>query len=106
MRILTNRDAAAPVAVPAGPWLLQQHRLFIARHAHRLGRDVAEDLASEAIVRSLRNPAPDGQHGPWLERVFRNLLVDHLRHAGRARRREHPAGGGDGPPAGETPEQL
>src|SRR5215204_1438437 len=70
---------------PAGAWLLQQHRMFIARYGGRLGRGVAEDLASEAIVRSLRHPPPDGRHGPWLERVFRNLLVDHLR--GNARRR-------------------
>jgi DNA-directed RNA polymerase specialized sigma24 family protein len=71
---------------PTGAWLLQQHRLFIARHARRLGRGVAEDLASEAIVRSLRHPAPDGHHGPWLERVFRNLLVDHLRRSARGQR--------------------
>ena len=71
---------------PTGAWLLQQHRLFIARYARRLGRGVAEDLASEAIVRSLRHPAPDGHHGPWLERVFRNLLVDHLRRRARGQR--------------------
>jgi RNA polymerase sigma factor (sigma-70 family) len=71
---------------PAGAWLLQQHRTFIARYARQLGRGVAEDLASEAIVRSLRHPAPDGRHGPWLERVFRNLLVDHQRGCARSRR--------------------
>jgi RNA polymerase sigma factor (sigma-70 family) len=71
---------------PTGAWLLQQHRLFIARYARQLGRGAAEDLASEAIVRSLRHPAPDGHHGPWLERVFRNLLVDHLRRRARGQR--------------------
>ena len=83
MRSTTDQDSHAR---PAGPWLLQQHRLFIARYAARLGRGVAEDLASEAIARSLRHPAPDGRHGPWLERVFHNLMVDHLRRGGRTHR--------------------
>jgi DNA-directed RNA polymerase specialized sigma24 family protein len=81
MRSTTDQDSHAR---PAGPWLLQQHRLFIARYAARLGRGVAEDLASEAIARSLRHPAPDGRHGPWLERVFQNLMVDHLRRRARS----------------------
>jgi RNA polymerase sigma factor (sigma-70 family) len=66
-----------------GPWLLQQHRRLTTRHAARLGRGVAEDLASEAVVRCLRHPAPDGDNGPWLERIFRNLLADHLRRCAR-----------------------
>ena len=83
MRSSTDREGHGQ---PAGAWLLQQHRMFIARYARQLGRGVAEDLASEAIVRSLRHPAPDGRHGPWLERVFRNLLVDHQRGHARSRR--------------------
>jgi RNA polymerase sigma factor (sigma-70 family) len=83
MRSSTDREGHVQ---PAGAWLLQQHRMFIARYARQLGRGVAEDLASEAIVRSLRHPAPDGRHGPWLERVFRNLLVDHRRGHARSRR--------------------
>ncbi len=83
MRSSTDREGHGH---PAGAWLLQQHRMFIARYARQLGRGVAEDLASEAIVRSLRHPAPDGHHGPWLERVFRNLLVDHQRGHARSRR--------------------
>jgi RNA polymerase sigma factor (sigma-70 family) len=83
MRSSTDREGHGQ---PAGAWLLQQHRMFIARYASQLGGGVAEDLASEAIVRSLRHPAPDGRHGPWLERVFRNLLVDHQRGHARSRR--------------------
>jgi RNA polymerase sigma-70 factor (ECF subfamily) len=71
------------MSVIDGPWLLQQHRRLTARHASRLGRSAAEDLASEAVVRCLRHPAPDGQQGPWLERIFRNLLADHLRRHAR-----------------------
>lgn len=66
-----------------GSWLLQQHRRLTTRHAARLGRGVAEDLASEAVIRCLRHPAPDGHNGPWLERIFRNLLSDHLRRCAR-----------------------
>lgn len=83
MRSSTDREGHGQ---PAGAWLLQQHRMFIVRYARQLGRGVAEDLASEAIVRSLRHPAPDGRHGPWLERVFCNLLVDHQRWHARRRR--------------------
>jgi RNA polymerase sigma factor (sigma-70 family) len=66
-----------------GSWLLQQHRRLTTRHAARLGHAVAEDLASEAVARCLRHPAPDGRHAPWLERIFANLVADHLRRRGR-----------------------
>ncbi|HEY0715902.1 MAG TPA: sigma-70 family RNA polymerase sigma factor, partial [Polyangia bacterium] len=62
-----------------GRWLWEQQRALVARHERRLGRALAEDLASEAAARCWRHPAPDGRHGPWLERIFRNLLVDHFR---------------------------
>lgn len=71
---------------PDGPWLLQQHRRLTTRHAARLGRSIAEDLASEAVARCLRQPAPDGQHDRWLERIFANLVVDHHRRRGRSAR--------------------
>ena len=106
MRISPDRsrpDAPEHPGQPAGDWLLRQHQLFIARYARQLGRGAAEDLASEAIVRSLRHPAPDGRHGPWLERVFRNLMVDHLRRRARGRR----VGGmaDDSAARGDSPEQ-
>jgi len=70
-----------------------------------MGGGEAEDLASEAVARSLARPAPDGRQGPWVETIFRNLLADRGR---RWARRGQPAplservcqGGGD------TPEQL
>jgi RNA polymerase sigma-70 factor, ECF subfamily len=66
------------------PALLQQVRSLTARLARHVGRDHAEDLASEALVRSLRRPAPDGHQGPWIERICRNLRIDHLRRQARA----------------------
>ena len=104
MRSSTDRlDPEQDPGRPTGAWLLQQHRLFIARYARQLGRGVAEDLASEAVVRSLRHPAPDGHHGPWLERVFRNLVVDHLRRCARGQRAGALAD--DRVPRGDSPEQ-
>jgi len=52
--------------------------------AGRVGAGEAEDLASEAVARSLARPAPDGRQAPWLETIFRNLLADRAR--GWARR--------------------
>jgi DNA-directed RNA polymerase specialized sigma24 family protein len=105
MRSSTDRQKTSEPAPgrPTGAWLLQQHRLFIARYARQLGRGVAEDLASEAVVRTLRYPAPDGHHGPWLERVFRNLLVDHLRRCARGQRVGAMAD--DTAPRSDSPEQ-
>jgi len=64
--------------------LLDQHRRLTSRLARRYGRFEAEDLASEALARSLRRPARAGAHQPWLERILRNLVVDRARRSGRA----------------------
>lgn len=64
--------------------LLQQHRRLTSRLARRYGRSEAEDLASEALVRTLRRPAPQGARQPWLERILRNLVVDRARRSARA----------------------
>lgn len=85
--------------------LFSHQRQLAARLAGRMGGGEAEDLASEAVARSLARPAPDGRQGPWVETIFRNLLADRGR---RWARRGQPAplservcqGGGD------TPEQL
>ncbi len=63
--------------------LLRQHRRFTSRLAGRLGRGEAEDLASEAVARCIGQPAPDGRQAPWIERIFRNLVVDRARRIGR-----------------------
>src|SRR3954447_14650217 len=85
-----------------GPTLLAHHRSLTARYAARLGRTQAEDLASEAIARALRRPAPDGRFGPWLERIVQNLVADQFRQrrrAGTGARRTPP------PIAAPSPEQ-
>ena len=64
--------------------LLDHHRRLTTRLARRYGRFEAEDLASEALARSLHHPAPDGARAPWLERILRNLLVDRARRCTRA----------------------
>ena len=89
--------------MPQARALLEHHRSLTDRYAPRLGRSVAEDLASEALVRSLRRPAPDGRVGPWLERIFRNLVADHWRRRARtaAQLRRTPA-----PPPSGNPEQA
>jgi RNA polymerase sigma factor (sigma-70 family) len=63
--------------------LLHHQRRLTSRFATRLGRSDAEDLASEAIARGLARPAPDGRQEPWIETIFRNLLVDARRQLGR-----------------------
>lgn len=73
---MERRDAAAAAAE-----LLNQHRRLTSRLARRVGRFEAEDLASEALARSLRRPAPDGSRLPWLERILRNLVVDRARRS-------------------------
>ncbi|MEP6651917.1 MAG: sigma-70 family RNA polymerase sigma factor [Myxococcales bacterium] len=64
--------------------LLRQHRSLTARLVRRVGRGEAEDLASEAVARGVRRPAPDGRQAPWIEHIFRNLAIDR----GRRLRRE------------------
>lgn len=64
--------------------LLQQHRRLAARLTRRYGRSDAEDLASEALARTLRRPVPQEAAHPWIERILRNLVVDRARRSGRA----------------------
>jgi len=67
-----------------------QQRLT-SRHASRLGRAETEDLASEAILRGWRQQAPDGHDDPWIERIFRNLLIDRRRRGGAPARLRGPS---------------
>jgi RNA polymerase sigma-70 factor (ECF subfamily) len=62
-----------------GKALLQHGQSLACRYAGRIGREAAQDLGSEAVLRVVHSPAPDGRMEPWLERIFRNLLVDHWR---------------------------
>ena len=62
-----------------GKALLQHGQSLARRHAGRIGREAAQDLGCEAVLRVVRAPAPDGRVEPWLERIFRNLLVDRWR---------------------------
>jgi RNA polymerase sigma factor (sigma-70 family) len=71
------------MSLQLGLALLRHQRRLSARWAARLGRSEAEDLASEAIARGLARPSPDGRTEPWIESIFRNLVVD----AGRRRDR-------------------
>jgi RNA polymerase sigma factor (sigma-70 family) len=66
--------------------LVCARRQLVNRHAPRIGRSDAEDLASEAVTRALEHPPPDGRQAPWLEVIFRRLLCDHHRRRARARR--------------------
>jgi RNA polymerase sigma factor (sigma-70 family) len=73
---MERRQASAAAAE-----LLNQHRRLTSRLARRVGRFEAEDLASEALTRTLRRPPPDGGQQPWLERILRNLVVDRARRS-------------------------
>lgn len=81
--------------------LFHHQRQLAARLAGRLGAGEAEDLASEAVARSLARPAPDGRQEPWLETIFRNLLADRGRRWAR-----QPVALTDGAAGVETPEEL
>ena len=59
-----------------GKALLDHSKSIVRRHAGRLDAETAKDLGSEAVLRALRSPAPDGHMQPWLERIFHNLFVD------------------------------
>lgn len=63
----------------------------------------AADLASEALLRALEQPAPDGRLAPWAERILGNLLVDAWRRRTRAERGilRCLATSGEGPPSPE-----
>jgi len=66
-----------------GKALLDHGKAVARRYARRIGVDMAEELRAEAMVRVLGSPPPDGRMEPWLERIFRNLVVDRWRR-GRA----------------------
>jgi RNA polymerase sigma factor (sigma-70 family) len=59
-----------------GKALLDHGKAIAKRYAGRVGPDVAEELGAEAVSRALRSPPPDGRFEPWLERIYRNLIVD------------------------------
>ena len=62
-----------------GKALLHHGQSLACRHAGHIGFEAAQDLGSEAVLRVVGSPAPDGRMEPWLERIFRNLLVDRWR---------------------------
>jgi RNA polymerase sigma-70 factor (ECF subfamily) len=85
-----------------GKALLDHSNAIVRRHAGRLDAETAKDLGSEAVLRALRSPAPDGHMQPWLERIFHNLFVDSWR-------RQPPASlplDEETPSAGQTPEEM
>jgi RNA polymerase sigma-70 factor (ECF subfamily) len=59
-----------------GQSLLEHSRQLTQRQASRLGREAAEDLGAEAVLRTLQAPPGDGRVAPWMERIFHNLVVD------------------------------
>jgi RNA polymerase sigma-70 factor (ECF subfamily) len=62
-----------------GKALLDHGKAIAKRYAGRLGADIADELSAEAVLRVLGSPPPDGHVEPWLERIYRNLVVDHWR---------------------------
>jgi RNA polymerase sigma-70 factor (ECF subfamily) len=62
-----------------GKALLDHGKAIANRYARCVGADVAEELRAEAVLRALGSPPPDGRLRPWLERIYRNLLVDRWR---------------------------
>jgi RNA polymerase sigma factor (sigma-70 family) len=59
-----------------GKAILDHGKAIARRYAGRVGADVADELGAEAVLRALRSPPPDGRFEPWLERIYRNLIVD------------------------------
>ena len=59
-----------------GKALLDHGKAIAKRYSGRVGSDMAEELGAEAVLRALRSPPPDGRLEPWLERIYRNLVVD------------------------------
>jgi RNA polymerase sigma-70 factor (ECF subfamily) len=59
-----------------GQALLDHGKSIARRYAWRIGPDTAEELRGEAMLRALASPPPDGRMEPWLERIYRNLLID------------------------------
>jgi len=58
--------------------LLAQRQRLARRERRTLGVE-AQDLASEAVLRTLASPPPDGNVAPWMERIFKNLMADRWR---------------------------
>ena len=77
------------MADTAGLFAANRDRLF--RYFCRAvgGADTARDLTQEVFLRVTRSPVPgtaDGDLGPWLFRIARNLALDH--HRSRVRHPE------------------
>jgi len=68
------------MTVLQGKALLDHGERIARRYRGQVGADVADDLRDEAVLRALAHPAPDGRVEPWLERIYRNLVVDDWRH--------------------------
>ncbi len=66
-----------------GKALLDHGSAIARRYTARVGAEVANELRAEAVARALQRPPADGRMEPWLERIYRNLLVDRWRR-GRA----------------------
>jgi RNA polymerase sigma factor (sigma-70 family) len=80
-------------------------RRFVVKELHRLGAgDATDDLANEVMARYLR--VRPQFYKPWLERVLRNVLVDHWRRGGRIRLEGLPPSSFVSDPAGPPPGRL
>jgi len=77
-------------------------RRFVVKELRRLGAgDATDDLAGEVMARYLRvRPVV---YKPWLEKVLRNVLVDHWRRGGRIRLEGLPPSSFVSDPAGVPP---
>ena len=93
--------------------MLTEERLrrFVVKELSRLGAgDATHDLAGEVMARFLR--VRPRFYKPWLERVLRNVLVDHWRRGGRIRLEQLPPSSfvsdpaGAGGPPGRMPPAL
>jgi RNA polymerase sigma-70 factor (ECF subfamily) len=87
------------------PDFLNAHGAWMRRLARGLVRDpaLAEDLSQEAWEAAFRHrPRPESAR-PWLLRVLRNRLRNHLRTDGRRQAREVKADAGETP---ATPEEV
>jgi RNA polymerase sigma factor (sigma-70 family) len=89
-----------------GKALLDHGKAIARRYAGRIGADDADDLRAEAMLHALRSPPPDGRMQPWLERIYRNLLVDRWRRAGAASGQTLEGNAAVDPITTETPEHA
>jgi RNA polymerase sigma factor (sigma-70 family) len=87
------------------PELEERLRRFVVKELRRLGAgDATDDLAGEVMARYLR--AKPVVYKPWLERVLRNVLIDHWRRGGRIRLEGLPPSSFVSDPAGGPPGRL